>query len=310
MAGEARHLTERTREIIGQMVHSIFVPLYFAGLALHLDFIANFDIVLVLFVTVVSIVAKFLGAWLGALGRDISSQDRVSIGIAFTPSGVTGIVVAGVALEYQIISTQIFVAIVCSAVASALLVAPWLSWSIRRRERVDLARILARKAILPALDAANRSAAIRELCHAAAPLTDLSVDEVTAAVEARERLQGTGIGHGIAVPHARIEALQRPLDRLRARCGWGGVGCPRRRAGQVRVPGPDPGTPGRPAASDPGRDRPHHKPRRRTAPHHRFRRRRPAPAPVGLPAPLTALPVVGRPFTLPPRMAIASTVGR
>ena len=212
MAGEARHLTERTREIIGQMVHSIFVPLYFAGLALHLDFIANFDIVLVLFVTVVSIVAKFLGAWLGALGRDISPQDRVSIGIAFTPSGVTGIVVAGVALEYEIISTQIFVAIVCSAVASALLVAPWLSWSIRRRERVDLARILARKAILPTLDASDRFGAIQRVVPAPPlRLTDLSVDEVTAAVEAREHLQGTGIGHGIAVPHARIESLRRPL---------------------------------------------------------------------------------------------------
>ena len=211
MAGEARHLTERTREIIGQMVHSIFVPLYFAGLALHLDFIANFDLVLVLFVTVVSIAAKFLGAWLGALGRDISPHDRVSIGIAFTPSGVTGIVVAGVALEYQIISTPIFVAIVCSAVASALLVAPWLSWSIRRRERVDLARILARNAILPALRATDRFPAIRELCRAAAPSTHLSVDEMIAAVEARERLQGTGIGSGVAVPHARIEALRRPL---------------------------------------------------------------------------------------------------
>ena len=206
-----RHLTERTREIIGQMVHSIFVPLYFAGLALHLDFIANFDLLLVLFVTVVSIAAKFFGAWLGALGRDISPQDRVSIGIAFTPSGVTGIVVAGVALEYQIISTPVFVAIVCSAVASALLVAPWLSWSIRRRERVDLARILARNAILPALSATDRFAALHELCRAAAPSTDLSVDEVIAAVEARERLQGTGISSGVAVPHARIEALRRPL---------------------------------------------------------------------------------------------------
>ena len=115
------------------------------------------------------------------------------------------------ALEYQIISTPIFVAIVCSAVASALLVAPWLSWSIRRRERVDLARILARNAILPALHATDRFPAIRELCRAAAPSTHLSVDEMIAAVEARERLQGTGIGSGVAVPHARIEALRRPL---------------------------------------------------------------------------------------------------
>ena len=211
MAGEARQLTERTREIIGQMVHSIFVPLYFAGLALHLDFAANFDLGLVAFVTVVSIVAKFLGAWLGALGRDISPQDRVSIGIAFTPSGVTGIVVAGVALEYQIISTSIFVAIVCSAMVSALLVAPWLSWSIRRRKPVDLARILPVDAILPELHARDRFAAIRELGQAAAPAARLAVDQVTAAVDERERLMGTGIGNGVAVPHARIEALRRPV---------------------------------------------------------------------------------------------------
>ena len=211
MAGEARHLTERTREIIGQMVHSIFVPLYFAGLALHLDFIANFDIGLVAFVTVVSIATKFLGAWLGALGRDFSAQDRVSIGIAFTPSGVTGIVVAGVALEYQIISTPIFVAIVCSAIVSALLVAPWLSWSIRRRKPVDLGRFLAQNAILPALRARDRFAAIRELCHVAAPAARLTPTAVAEAVDQREQLMGTGIGQGVAVPHARIEALRRPV---------------------------------------------------------------------------------------------------
>ena len=89
--------------------------------------------------------------------------------------------------------------------------APWLSWSIRRRERVHLARILARNAILPALSATDRYAAIRELCRAAAPSTHLSVDEMIAAVEARERLQGTGIGSDVAVPHARIESLRRPL---------------------------------------------------------------------------------------------------
>ena len=211
MAGEARHLTERTREIIGQMVHSIFVPLYFAGLALHLDFIANFDIGLVAFVTVVSIAAKFLGAWLGALGRDISAQDRVSIGIAFTPSGVTGIVVAGVALEYRIISTPIFVAIVCSAIVSALLVAPWLSWSIRRRKPVDLGRFLAQNAILPALHARDRFAAIRELSHVAAPAARLTRTAVSDAVDQREQLMGTGIGKGVAVPHARIEELRRPV---------------------------------------------------------------------------------------------------
>jgi len=103
MAGEAQTLSERTRHALSQMVHSIFVPLYFASIGLYIDFLANFDLLLIVFVTLVSIVGKYLGAWLGALGPGIAREDRVSIAIAFTPSGVTGIVVAGVALELEIL---------------------------------------------------------------------------------------------------------------------------------------------------------------------------------------------------------------
>ncbi len=164
MAGEARALTGGTRNIISQMVHAIFVPLYFAGLGLWIDFLDNFDLFLVLFVTIVSIMVKFAGAWLGALGKEISSEDRLSIGITFTPSGITGIVVAGVALEYDVISTQVFVAIMFSAIASALMVAPWLSWSIRRRAEVDLRNYLPHGAVLEELSSSDRFDAIAELC--------------------------------------------------------------------------------------------------------------------------------------------------
>jgi len=209
MAGEAQALSERTRQIINQMVHAIFVPLYFAGLGLHLDFLGNFDLVLVVFVTLVSIGAKFLGAWMGALGRDISPEDRLSIGIAFIPSGVTGIVVAGVALDHRIISTPVFVAIVFSAVASALLVAPLLSWSIRRRARVDLADYLRVDAVIPELQSADRFAAIDELSQVAAGVLD--AEQLAAAVGARERLMGTATGGGVAIPHARVESLREPV---------------------------------------------------------------------------------------------------
>src|SRR5262249_37962888 len=62
MAGEARALSERTRQILSQMVHAVFVALFFAGIGLRLDFFTNFNAPLVLFVTVVSIVGKFGGA--------------------------------------------------------------------------------------------------------------------------------------------------------------------------------------------------------------------------------------------------------
>ncbi len=98
MAGESHALTERTRNVVSEMVHAVFVPLYFAGIGLQYDFVAEFDLFIVSFVTVISIAVKFLGAWLGTWGTNLSKDDRLSVGIAFTPSGVTGIVVADIAL--------------------------------------------------------------------------------------------------------------------------------------------------------------------------------------------------------------------
>jgi Kef-type K+ transport system membrane component KefB/mannitol/fructose-specific phosphotransferase system IIA component (Ntr-type) len=212
MAGESHSLSERTRHVISQMVHAVFVPLYFASIGLQFDFLREFDWFIVIFVTVVSIVAKFFGAWLGALGTELSSEDRLSIGIAFTPSGVTGIVVADVALEQGLLTTPVFVGIVVSAIVSSLLVAPLLSWSIRRRKAVNVLAFFVRPATVPSLRGATRWEVIEELsagvaAHGATP----DAATCTAAVRAREELVGTGIGLGIAVPHARLAGLRQPV---------------------------------------------------------------------------------------------------
>ncbi len=210
MAGESHALSERTRSVVSQMVHSVFVPLYFAGIGLQYDFFADFDWFIVTFVTVISIVAKFGGAWLGAWG--ISREDRLSVGIAFTPSGVTGIVVADIALEHGILTVEVFVGIVVSAIVSSMLVAPWLSWSIHRRRAVNVLAFFARGATVPNLSGTTRWEVIDELCdslarHRAAP----AAGNCAAAVRQREELQGTGTGNGVAIPHARLPNLNRPV---------------------------------------------------------------------------------------------------
>ncbi len=212
MAGEARALSERVRNTLTQMVHAIFVPIYFASIALRVDFVANFDLFLVAFVTLVSIGAKFLGAWLGAFGTGMSREDRVSIGVAFTPSGVTGIVVGSVALEVGILTVPVFVAIVFSAVVSSLLIGPWLTWSIRRRREINVLAYFARRAVSANLRGATRSQVLRELSERlAAEQSDLDGQALFVEVEAREELMGTGLGNGIAVAHARLTTLARPL---------------------------------------------------------------------------------------------------
>lgn len=213
MAGQSKALSEQTRHVIGQMVHSIFVPLYFAGLALRYDFLAEFDWFIVLFVTVISIGAKFLGAYVGAWSAGMSRRDRRSIGIAFTPSGVTGIVVADVALELGILTTPVFVAIVVSVITSSLLVSSLLSWSTGRKEPLSLFDFLQRRATVLDLDGISRREVIEGLC-AGLELpaeTGLSTQACAEIVCAREALAGTSVGHGVAFPHARLAGLQEPI---------------------------------------------------------------------------------------------------
>ncbi len=212
MAGESHALSERTRTVVSQMVHSVFVPLYFAGIGLQYDFFADFDWFIVTFVTVISIGAKFGGAWLGASGTALSREDRLSVGIAFTPSGVTGIVVADLALEHGILTTEVFVGIVVSAIVSSLLVAPWLSWSIHRRKAVNVLAFFARGATVPNLRGTTRWEVIDELCSRLARQAGTPGAGVCgAAVRQREELQGTGTGNGVAIPHARLPNLRQPV---------------------------------------------------------------------------------------------------
>ena len=57
------------------------------------------------------------------------------------------------------------------------------------------------------LKAANKAALLSELANRAGLAAGLDPAAVLAALQAREVLGSTGVGNGIAVPHARLEAL-------------------------------------------------------------------------------------------------------
>jgi mannitol/fructose-specific phosphotransferase system IIA component (Ntr-type) len=61
------------------------------------------------------------------------------------------------------------------------------------------------------LKAHDHREAIEELSHAAAKAAGLEQYDVFAAVWEREQLIPTGIGRGVAIPHARIPGLKAPV---------------------------------------------------------------------------------------------------
>ncbi len=212
MAGDPEALSEHTRSIIGQMVESIFVPLFFAGICLHVDFASTFNLVLVLAVTALSIGGKFVGAWLGTLMVTMPSEDRLPVAIAHVPGGPMGVLLASVAMEAEVIGPRMFVALVIASILSALVVGPLFTWRLHKNESGDVIGHFARNRFHFDLDVETREDAIQLLAAVAADATpSFDADEVREAVRIREGTWGTGIGNGIAVPHARLPDLAQPI---------------------------------------------------------------------------------------------------
>lgn len=210
-AGEARTLPERTRQVISQMVYAIFVPLFFANIGLKIDFLKNFDLFLVLFITVIGITARFFGAWLGVGLTELPSANRLSIAIAHTPGGSMEIVVGMLALEYNLITEPVFVAVIFGAVSSSVLLGPWLKYSITRQRESSVLEFFAKEQIIPELRATDRDGAIHELCLPVSARTNMpNLQFVYAAVLQRENMMGTAVEEGVALPHARVDYMVKP----------------------------------------------------------------------------------------------------
>ena len=74
---------------------------------------------------------------------------------------------------------------------------------------MDLSDLLASDAVLPSLHAQSKKQALQEVCEKAAELTGLAGREIFDAILQRERLGSTGVGHGVAIPHGKLKAVER-----------------------------------------------------------------------------------------------------
>jgi len=82
---------------------------------------------------------------------------------------------------------------------------------------MKLSDIIAADAIIPSLAATTRDGAIRELAQALADAGSIPEGGFQRAVEAvmvREAQATTGIGDGVAFPHARVAGITKPVGAI------------------------------------------------------------------------------------------------
>ena len=74
---------------------------------------------------------------------------------------------------------------------------------------MDLADLIEPDRVVFAARASNKQQLLQDLASRAATLLNLDAQTIFAALQAREELGSTGLGNGFALPHARIEGLDR-----------------------------------------------------------------------------------------------------
>jgi len=209
--GEAKHFSQNDRHVMNRLVHSVFVPVFFANIGLHLDFVKSFDLGLVALFTVVGIAARFIGAWIGARLAKQDRSDVETIAICHTAGGEMHIVVAILAFSSGLITHQVFVGIVIASIISTVVFGPWLARALKRRRKGILEIVFGHDAVLDDADYGSREELIDAMGDIIAAKARRDVNEVLAAIARREDQMSTAMGRGIAFPHARLEGIKHPM---------------------------------------------------------------------------------------------------
>ncbi len=74
---------------------------------------------------------------------------------------------------------------------------------------MEISEILPVKDVISSLDASSKKQALQKLANHAADATGLQGREIFNTLLQRERLGSTGIGHSIAIPHAKLEGIDK-----------------------------------------------------------------------------------------------------
>ncbi|APG24809.1 MULTISPECIES: cation:proton antiporter domain-containing protein [Syntrophotalea] len=209
--GDSQHLREKTRAVIDQFVSFIFAPLFFASIGLKVDFIANFDALLVGVVLLIATLGKVFGCSLAGRLSGMDRRESWAVGFGMNARGAMEIILGLLALSNGLIGERLFVALVFMALATSLLSGPLLQRLLHLKKPRRFTDFITTRSFVNPTAAVTREDAITELSYAAAQAAGLDADAVARAVLKREELMATGLGMGVAAPHARLPGLQAPV---------------------------------------------------------------------------------------------------
>ncbi len=209
--GDSTHMRPQTRSILHQFVTYIFAPIFFVSIGLEADFLGSFNWSLTLGVLVVAFAGKIVGCLIGARLGNLPVRDSWAIALGMNARGAMEIILGLLAMQYGVIQSEMFVALVVLALLSSIVSGPMMKMFVSQPKVHRLEDLLTTNLFLPSLQSDSREGVIHELVAAAASAVNIDEERVVEAVLKREAMIGTGLGDEIAIPHVRVSGLMRPV---------------------------------------------------------------------------------------------------
>ena len=79
---------------------------------------------------------------------------------------------------------------------------------------MDIKDFLAPSDVFVGIHSSDKTRLLEDLCRRAASILKIDADKITADILKREELGSTGMGGGVAIPHARIADVKKPFGLL------------------------------------------------------------------------------------------------
>ena len=76
---------------------------------------------------------------------------------------------------------------------------------------MEISDFLAPSGVFVGIRGSNKTQLLEDLCRRAASVLKIDADKITADILKREKLGSTGVGGGVAIPHARIADVKKPF---------------------------------------------------------------------------------------------------
>ncbi|MBN8218880.1 MAG: cation:proton antiporter [Spirochaetes bacterium] len=203
-------LAERNRRMTQRIVFALFAPLFFAWTALSVDWVKHFNLPLVLGVFGFAVLVKVGAGFVGSLWGGLSPRMGFLVGFGINARGAIAILLCYVALRYQLISEELYVALSLTALATSALAAPLIRF-LSGKKAIPFWSFFHRSHFIPRLRSRSADEAIHDLCQVLAAAAHLSVEDLIQRARERELVMPSGVEGEIAIIHLPFPGLRQPL---------------------------------------------------------------------------------------------------